>query len=85
MKNFLIGFVVQFVSYLNLTLNYRAISESRMLFAMGTDAIAVVLAYVIIRKVSRDEECRWTMAGMVLGGSLAAAVGITLTEHWRTP
>lgn len=85
MKNFTIGFVVQFVSYLNLTLNYRAIAESRAAYAMATDALAVLLAYIIIRKVSRDEHSYWTLAGMVAGGSLAAWVGISLTEHWRTP
>lgn len=85
MRNFVIGFVVQFTSYLNLTLNYRAIAESQKGFAMLTDAMAVLLAYFIIRKVAKDDGCGWTLSGMVFGGSLAAWVGITLTEHWRTP
>jgi len=84
-KNFAIGFVVQFVSYLNLTLNYRAIAESQKGYAMVTDAVAVLLAYIIIRRVSRDEHSYWTLVGMMAGGSLAAWFGITLTEHWRTP
>ena len=83
MRNFVIGFGIQFLSYLVLTVNFRAIAESQRGFAMVTDALAVVLSYSIIRRVVKDDSW-WTLAGMVTGGSLAAWVGITLTEHWRT-
>ena len=72
---------VQFASYLNLTINFRAIAHNQPFAAMGTDALAVLLSYFIIKRVAKAENY-WTLAGMVIGGSLAAYVGMYLTKEW---
>ncbi len=70
---------VQFLSYAILTINYRAISAANTPLAMVTDACAVAMSFFIVRKVVRTESYV-TLAGMMIGGSLAAAFGI-----WMTP
>lgn len=74
---------VQFLSYLNLTVNFRAIAHNQRLIAMGTDALAVVISIFIIKRVS-GSKAPWTLkeTGMVIGGSLAAFAGMRLTQSW---
>lgn len=78
------GLAVQFISYLNLTVNYRAISKGMILAAMMTDAFAVLISVVIVKRITGTKE-PWTIyeTGMVIGGSLAAAAGIGLTRAWQ--
>ncbi len=82
MKEFFLMMLVQFVSYANLTVNYRAISAGFIPVAMVTDACAVALSYYIVRHITRTDS-RVTLAGMMVGGSLAAAAGIWLTQAWK--
>jgi hypothetical protein len=79
--NFALGAAIQFISYFNLTLNFRAIAHEQIMFAVVTDTMAVVLSYTIIKRVAKDDT--WsTLLGMMLGGGAAAAAGIYLTRHW---
>ena len=73
--------VVQFVSYANLTVNYRAVAAGHVGYAMVTDSLAALIGYFIVRKVARAEGPQ-VLTGMVLGGSLAAWFGIWLTRTW---
>lgn len=84
-KVFYAMMTVQFVSYLNLTINYRAIDEGYRLVAMGTDALAVIISIFVVQRLANpDVKVRWGWqeSGMVIGGSLAAWVGMTLTRSW---
>ena len=72
---------VQFVSYANLTVNFRAIAAGHVPHAMVTDAAASAISFFIIRKVSKSEGYA-ALAGMMVGGSLAAAFGIYMTRGW---
>ncbi len=81
-KTFLLMALVQFVAYANLTVNFRAISAGMIPVAMATDAAAAAISYFIVRRIVRSES-PWTLAGMMVGGSLAAWFGIWLTEHWK--
>lgn len=77
--------VVQFISYFNLTVNFRAIDEGRMLVAMGTDALAVIISIFVVQRLANPEKLArfgWQEAGMVIGGSLAACAGMWLTRSW---
>lgn len=79
----LFGLVVQFTSYFNLVINYRAVAHNQILFAMITDGLAVVITIFIVKRLAGAKE-PWTaeQTGMVIGGSLAAWAGITLTRAW---
>ena len=81
MKDFSIALVSQFAYYLILTLNYRAIGAKQIGYAMVTDGCAVAFTYFIVHRMVTKRNWR-TLTGMVIGGSVAAAVGILLTEHW---
>lgn len=72
---------VQFLSYLNLTINFRAIAAGNIMISMITDATASALSYFVIRKVSKTED-GWALTGMIVGGSIASALGIILTKGW---
>ena len=73
---------VQFIAYANLVVNYRAIAAGMILPAMFTDALAAAIGYFIVRKVAKSEGYD-VLVGMVIGGSLAAWVGIWMTEAWQ--
>ena len=76
---------VQFISYLNLTINYRAIAKDMPLMAMVTDGLAVVISILIVQRIANPEKpvrWGWQENGMVVGGSLAALAGLYLTRTW---
>ena len=81
MRDFFLMMLVQFISYLNLTFNFRAIAHEQYAWVCLTDGLAVVIGYFIIRKVSKAEN-GWSLAGMTIGGSLAGILGIWLTRNW---
>lgn len=72
---------LQFVSYLNLTINFRAIAHEQYVFACLSDGVACILGYTIVKRVSGDKS-RWGVVGMTVGGMGAAVVGIYLTRTW---
>ena len=81
LRDFLLMMGVQFISYLNLTLNFRAIAHEQYVFIAITDGLAVVVSYFIIRKVSKADN-NWALVGMTIGGSLAGMLGVWLTRSW---
>ena len=81
MKAFWTMAALQGCQYLVLTINFRAIAHAQYAAAGATAAIAAVLAYTIVRRVTKDES-RWGLAGMVFGGSIADMVGIYITRMW---
>ena len=81
MKIFFLMFAVQFANYLNLTLNFRAIAHKKYRWAVGTDALASVFTFFVISKVAHEGSME-ALVGMILGGALASACGIYITEHW---
>lgn len=75
------GFVIQFVSYLNLTINFRAIAHEQYVVAFFTALFAGLLAYAIVRMISHDDRHR-ILPGLVIGGAFADVIGIWLTRSW---
>jgi hypothetical protein len=80
-RNFWIMMGVQFVSYCNLTINYRAIAHEQYVAALFTDGAASAISYFIVRKINRTDS-KWAMWGMIIGGGVASTVGIWLTRQW---
>lgn len=81
MKDFLTFGALQFISYLNLTINFRAIAHEQYAFAVVTDGVACFLSYTVVKRIAGDKS-RWGLVGLILGGSFAALVGIWLTRTW---
>lgn len=83
MRIFFLMAGVQFAQYVVLTVNFRAIAHAQYLAAGATAGAASVLAYVIVRMITKDDEkSRYGLAGMVVGGMLADMFGIWLTRGW---
>lgn len=80
-RDVLIGFVVQFIGYFNLTFNYRAVAHEKYLVIAVSDMLAVLIAYTIIRRVVKQES-KWMLLGMMVGGALAGVVGTWITRSW---
>lgn len=72
---------LQFVSYLVLTVNFRAISHEQYLMAGGTAALAAINSYIIVRRIVKNEQ-GWGLAGLIVGGAVADMFGIWITRHW---
>ena len=81
MREFFLLMAVQFVSYTNLTINYRAIAHEQYWIAGGTASLAAILSYTIVRRIVKDDT-RWGIAGLVVGAFFADMVGIYLTRVW---
>jgi hypothetical protein len=84
-KVFFLMMLVQFIAYFNLTINFRAIAHNHLPVAMVTDGLAVIITIFVVQRVSNpDKPVRWGWqeSGMVIGGSLAAWAGLTLTRTW---
>lgn len=81
MRAFLISSVVQYISYVNLTINFRAIGDGQYFWAWLTSMSAAFFSYTIVRRVTKDET--WaTVFGMMCGGGLGDLTGIYITRHW---
>lgn len=81
MTEFALAAVLQFTQYVVLTVNYRAVAHKQTNWAMATDAACVLFSYFIMKNVAQADGYT-VLAGMIVGGTLAARVGIWLTEHW---
>ena len=81
-RDFVLGFVVQGTSYLNLTFNYRAIAHERYDVIVLSDALAVLIAFYIIKRIASKDNNTWWLVGQTAGGSLAGVVGTWLTRSW---
>lgn len=74
-------FALQFVQYLVLTINFRAIAHEQYVYAGTTAALAAFLAYRIVRGIAADKS-HLALPGLMLGGALADMTGIWLTRNW---
>lgn len=81
MRNVALLGALQFLSYLNLTINYRAIAHEQYLAACVSDGIACLLGYTVVKRIAEDKS-RYGVVGMVVGGMCAAVVGIWVTRAW---
>lgn len=82
-SDFFKALALQFVSYINLCINMRAIAHEQYLVAGTTASLAALLAYTIVRIVSHEEKGHVALFGMIVGGFAADIVGIWLTRSWQ--
>ncbi len=80
-RDFFLMMGVQFVSYLNLTFNFRAVAHEQYAVIALSDGAAVAIGYFIIRRIIKSED-GWGLGGMVVGGAAAGVVGTYLTRGW---
>lgn len=83
MNDFLALAALTFISYLNLTFNFRAIAHKKYWWAIGTDILASAISFASVKII--DASSTPGAFGMMLGGALASALGIYLTRRWDEP
>jgi hypothetical protein len=77
------AFGLQYVAYLNIAINMRALAHGQYLAAGTTAALAALLAYSIVKVVQHEERGHMALFGMMLGGFCADVSGIWLTQGWH--
>jgi hypothetical protein len=80
-REFGLFFILQFISYLNLVINFRAISTKQTSIAIVTDGLAGLIAWTMVRRIGHAKG-HVGLVGVILGGMAATWLGIWLTQHW---
>ena len=80
MRTFGLFFLLQFLLYLLLTLNFRAIAQARYGWTILTDMLISAAQFWIIRKVGTSAESVVAWSGFVCGGAAGSALGIYLSK-----
>lgn len=80
-RSFCIYFLLQFVSYLNITIDYRAVAHREYAIAACTNMVAPVIAWVMVSRISHDKG-KAGMVAVALGGAASTLLGIWLTRTW---
>jgi hypothetical protein len=79
MKTFFIFFLLQFMLYLLVTVNFRAIAQARYGWTILTDTLISAAQFWIIRKVGGSAESLIALGGFVCGGAIGSSAGIYLS------
>lgn len=81
MRKFLLFFLIQFLAFILLVTNLRAIDELRYVPAALTEVSYLFLQWTILKRI--QEETAWSARlGYMLGGTLATLLSMWLTRGW---
>jgi hypothetical protein len=80
MKTFGLFFALQFLLYLLVTVNFRAIAQARYAWTILTDTLISAAQFWIIRKVGGSAESLVALSGFICGGAGGSSAGIYLSK-----
>lgn len=72
---------LQFLNFLILTVNYRAVAHGLYTWTALTDMLICLINWTLIKKVA-NEDSMWARVGYLFGGTTAGIVGIWITQSW---
>lgn len=75
-------FTLQFVQYLNITVDYRAVAHSQYVMVTVTNLLAPCLSWLMVVYIRKETNNLWGMVAVALGGATSALLGIYLTRAW---
>ena len=78
-KEFLVMFFIQVVSYGLVCINYRAVAQAHYLWAALTDFTIATLSYFVIKKIAHSDNTFHQWFGYALGGVVGSLFGIWLS------
>jgi hypothetical protein len=81
MNTFSLFFLLQFLMFLLITVNYRAIAQARYGWTVITDVLISAAQFWIIRKVGSSAEDFLAWSGFVCGGAAGSSLGIYLSKR----
>lgn len=65
------------------TVNYRAIAQSRYVAAGLTDFVIAIAGFTLFKLVQASDSSYVDMGGYAIGAVLGGLSGIYLTQHWK--
>jgi positive regulator of sigma E activity len=80
-KEGLILFVAQMVSFAVISINYRAIAQANYLWSILTDIIVATLSFFVIRRIAKSNcssAAQWI--GFTIGSATGTALGIFISK-----
>lgn len=83
MKTALLISGLQTVSFLLLTVNFRAIAKGYLVTAVATDALIAGVGFLLIRLIADARTTAVYMIAYVIGACAGSASGMWLTRNWR--
>jgi hypothetical protein len=81
-KEFAVFFGLQFLSYLNVTLDMRAVAHQQYVVAAMTNAVAPLIAWVMVERIANAKRGWVGKVAVVLGGVTSTWFGMWLTRQW---
>jgi hypothetical protein len=80
MKNCLIIGSMNFVAYLLLVFNFRAVAQGRYLESIISDTLIASMGFSMVKKIGEATTLGQRFS-FILGGSLASGLGIWITKQ----
>lgn len=79
-KDSVILFFAQMISFAVITINYRAIAQASYFWSVITDLIVASLSYFVVRKIMKSKEsvCQWL--GFAIGSAVGTCIGIFVSK-----
>lgn len=75
-------FGLQFVSYLNITVDMRAVNHEQYAVAALTNVVAPLIAWVMVKRIGAASHNWVGMVAVSLGGVTSTWAGMWLTRYW---
>lgn len=82
MKELALLFGMQFMSYLNVTLDMRAVAHQQYWLAALTNLVQPAISWMMIRAVAKSERGWLGALAIAFGGALSTLFGMWLTRRW---
>lgn len=75
-KDCLILFFAQMLSFAIISINYRAVAQANYLWAILSDVIVAGLSYFVIRRISKSKDSVIQWIGFTSGSVFGTIIGI---------
>jgi len=78
-KEFLLMFAIQVVSYSLICINYRAVAQAHYTWSALSDFVFASLSYFVIKRIAHSDNTFHQWLGYALGGVAGSILGIYLS------
>ena len=79
LKEFLVMFFIQIVSYTLLCINFRAVAQANYIQSASSDFVIATLSFFVIKKIAKSDDTVHQWLGYALGGVVGSILGIYIS------
>jgi hypothetical protein len=79
MKDFALFFIIQFVQYFLITVNYRAVAKAYYVWTFASDLAIAANTFFIIKRIG-ESKGHAAFMGYTLGGAFGSLLAIYITK-----